>query len=190
MWSDLAAIWRPIFLHRKEAPKLVSLRRVSTLTVDEPPTFVLTKPDNGQENRDMLDGAPGARRIGRRRAMTDGNKISFADEQVGLAKCDAVANELSGARHDEQPVTILLDLRSLVGVVRVLDGEIVQLELLLYAGQERDIRFVQPDPHHMARPAAPARSFVYGNIGDASAIDIGAGCDDSFGVGGLRRQDG
>jgi hypothetical protein len=60
MWSDLAAIWRPIFLHRKEAPKLVSLRRVSTLTVDEPPTFVLTKPDNGQENRDMLDGAPGA----------------------------------------------------------------------------------------------------------------------------------
>jgi len=50
----------------------------------------------------------------------------------------------------------LLDLRSLVGVVRVLDGEIVQLELLLHAGQERDIRFVQPDPHHMARPAAPA----------------------------------
>ena len=57
MWSDLAAIWRPTFLHRKEVPKLLSLRRVSTLTVDEPPTFVLTKPDNGQENRDMLDGA-------------------------------------------------------------------------------------------------------------------------------------
>src|SRR6266478_2903789 len=109
----------------------------------------------GQRPRAAL-AALAYRRIGRRRAMTDRNKISFADEQMSLAKCDAVANELSGARHDEQPVAILLDLRSLVGVVRVLDGEIVQLELLLYAGQERDIRFVQPDPHHMARPAAPA----------------------------------
>jgi hypothetical protein len=74
------------------------------------------------------------RRIGRRRAMADGNKISFADEQMSLAKCDAVANELRGARHDEQRVAILLDLRPLVGVVRILDGEIVQLELPLYAG--------------------------------------------------------
>lgn len=32
------------------------LRQVSTLTVDESPMFVLTKPDNGQENRDMLFG--------------------------------------------------------------------------------------------------------------------------------------
>jgi hypothetical protein len=88
--------------------------------------------------------------------MTDGNKISFPDEQMGLAKCDAVANELSGARHDEQPVAILFDLRSLVGVIRVLDGEIVQLELPLHNGQESDIGFVQSNPHHMARPAAPA----------------------------------
>jgi hypothetical protein len=97
---------------------------------------------------------------------------------------------LGGARHDEQRVAILFDLRSLVGMVRVLDGEIVQLELPLHAGQKRHIRFVQSDPHHMARPAAPARGFAYGDIGDAPAIDIGAGSDDAFRIDSLGRQDG
>ena len=88
--------------------------------------------------------------------MTDRNQISFADEQMGFAERNAVAVELGGARHDEQPVAILFDLRSLVGVIGVLDREIVQLELPLHAFQERRVRFVQSDPRHMARPAAPA----------------------------------
>jgi hypothetical protein len=74
---------------------------------------------------------------------------------MGLAECDAVANQLRGARHDKQRVAILVDLRSLVGVARVFNGKIVQVELLLHTAQEGRIRFVQPDPHHMARPAAP-----------------------------------
>jgi hypothetical protein len=32
----------------------------------------------------------------------------------------------------------------------------------------------------MARPAAPARGFAYGDIGNAPAIDIGASSDDAF----------
>jgi hypothetical protein len=88
--------------------------------------------------------------------MTDRNKISFADEQMRFAECDAAANELRGARHDEQRVAILVDLRPLVGVACVRDGKFVQVELLLHTGQESHIRFLQPDPHHMARPAAPA----------------------------------
>ena len=75
---------------------------------------------------------------------------------MGFAERNAVAVELGGARHDEQPVAILFDLRSLVGVIGVLDREIVQLELPLHNGQESDIGFVQSNPHHMARPAAPA----------------------------------
>jgi len=113
--------------------------------------------------------------------VTDRNKVSFAYEQMSFAECDAFANQLSGARHDEQAVAILFDLRSLVGVVRVFNGEIVQLELPLHTGQERHVWFVQPDPHHMARPAAPTRGFINGDIGDAPAFNIDAGRDDTFG---------
>ena len=60
--------------------------------------------------------------------------FAFADEQMGFAERDAVAVELSRARHDEQRVAILFDLRPLVGVVRILNGEIVQLELPLHTG--------------------------------------------------------
>ena len=35
---------------------------------------------------------------------------------MGLAECDVVANQLSGARYDEKAVAILFDLRSLVGM--------------------------------------------------------------------------
>ena len=122
--------------------------------------------------------------------MTDRNKISFADEQMGFSKCDAAANELRGASHDEQRVAILVDLRSLVGVVCVLDGKIVQVELLLHTGQQSDVWLVQSDPHHMAWLAAPARGFVYGDIGDAPAIDIDTGRDDAFGGDGLGSYDG
>lgn len=103
--------------------------------------------------------------------MTDRNKIPFADEQMGLPKCDAAANELRGARHDEQRVAILVDLRPLVGVVCVSYGEIVQVELPLHTGQESHIRFMQPDPDYMARPAAPACGLIDGDIGHAPAID-------------------
>ena len=120
--------------------------------------------------------------------MADRNQISFADEQMGFAECDAVAVELRGARHDEQRIAILFDLRPLVGVVGVLDREIVQFELPLYAAQQRHVRFVQPDPHHMARLAAPARGFLNGDVGDAPAIDIRAGRDDTFGADGLGRS--
>ena len=59
--------------------------------------------------------------------MANRNEITFADEQMGFAEFDAVANELSSPSHDEEPVAILLDLRSLVGVVGVFDGEIVDV---------------------------------------------------------------
>ena len=66
--------------------------------------------------------------------MTDRNKISFADKQMGLPKLDAAANELRSASHDEQRVAILVDLWPLVRVVCVRYGKIVQVELPLHTG--------------------------------------------------------
>jgi hypothetical protein len=95
----------------------------------------------------------------------------------GLAECDAAAVELCGACYDEQRVAILLDLRTLMGVVGVLDREIVQLELLLHAAEHRHVGLVQADPDHMVGLAAPARGFVDGDVGHPSSLDLDTGRD-------------
>ena len=101
-----------------------------------------------------------------------------------FAECDALAVELRGARHDKQRVAILLDLRSLMGVVGILDRKIMQLELPLHAAQYGEIRFMESDPDHVVGLAAPARGFIDRDVGNAPAIDIHTGRDDSFGAGG------
>jgi len=116
--------------------------------------------------------------------MADRDDVSLADEQVRLAEGDALVLELRGARHDEQRVAILLDLRPLMRVIRVLDREVVQLELPLQAAQQRHVGFVQADPHHVIRLVAPACGLVDRNIGDASALDIDACRDHAIGVDG------
>jgi hypothetical protein len=84
-------------------------------------------------------------------------------------------------RHDEQGFAILFDFRPLMGIVGIFDGEIVQVELLLHAGQQRQIRLVEPDPDHVTGLAAPARRLIDGNIGNAPAVDVNAGRDNAFG---------
>ena len=101
---------------------------------------------------------------------------------MGFAERDAVAVELCGARHDKQRVAILFDFRPLMGVVRVLDRQIMQFELPLHAAQKRHIRLVEPNPDHVARLAAPTRGFLNGDAGDAPAVDIDAGRDDPIGA--------
>jgi hypothetical protein len=49
---------------------------------------------------------------------------------------------------------------------------------------------MQADPHHVARLAAPVRGFFNGDVGDATAIDIHTGRDDSFGAGGRGGSNG
>lgn len=74
---------------------------------------------------------------------------------MSFAECDGAANQLSGARDDKQAIPILFDFWSLVRVVRIFNGEIMQLELPLHTGQKRHVWFMQTNPHHMARLAAP-----------------------------------
>jgi len=103
---------------------------------------------------------------------------------VRFAECDALAVELRGARHDKQRVAILLDLRSLMGVVGILDRKIMQLELPLHAAQYGEIRFMESDPDHVVGLAAPTRGFIDGDVSDAPAFDVDAGCDHAAGGGG------
>ena len=54
-----------------------------------------------------------------------------ADEQVQLAEFDLldVVEVAGGPEHDEQGVAVAFELRALMGLDRVLDGELMQLEL-------------------------------------------------------------
>ena len=100
---------------------------------------------------------------------------------MGLAEGDPALDQLRCARDDEQGLAILLDLRPLMGVVGVLDGELVQVELLLHGGKQRHVGLVQSDPDHVARLGPPACGLLDGDIGDAPAVYIGAGSDDTLG---------
>src|SRR5215217_540579 len=86
-----------------------------------------------------------------------------------LAEGDAVAVELRGARHDEQRVAILLDLRPLMGVVGILDRKVMQLALPLHAAEHRHVRLAQADPDHGIGLAAPARGLIDGDVADTPA---------------------
>ena len=68
--------------------------------------------------------------------MPDADDIAGADEQMRLAEGDAPVDQLRGAGDDEQRVAILLDLRPLVRMLGILDGQVMQVELRLHARQQ------------------------------------------------------
>jgi hypothetical protein len=109
------------------------------------------------------------------------NQVAFADEQMGLTERDPALDELRRSRHDEQAISILFDLGPLVGLAGVLDGEIVQVELLLHVAEQRQIRLVQPDPDYVSRLAAPVRGFIDRDIGNTPAVDVGPRGNDALG---------
>jgi len=65
-----------------------------------------------------------------------------------LAEVDVVLLDvhLSGPQHDEETMTIALQLRALMGQMGVLDRQVVERELLLDLPEELFIRLVQADP--------------------------------------------
>ena len=100
---------------------------------------------------------------------------------MGLTECDPAVDQLRRSRHDEQAIAILFDLGALVGLAGILDSEIVQVELLLHAAEQGQIRLVEPDPDHVSRLAAPVRGFIDRDIGNTPAVDVGAGGNDALG---------
>src|SRR4051794_1831227 len=86
------------------------------------------------------------------------------------------------ARHDEERVVVLLELRPLMGVAGVLDRELVQAELRLHAGQKLVARLEEPDPHHMARAARPVARLLDRDVRNPSPTGVSAGCNDARAV--------
>ena len=111
--------------------------------------------------------------------MPDADDVALADEEVRLAEGNAAADELGGARDDEQRVAILLELRPLVRMLGVLDGEVVQVELALHPAQEIAARLPQADPDDMPVLFGPDARLVDRDVGDPLSARIDAGGDDA-----------
>src|SRR6478609_6952645 len=87
--------------------------------------------------------------------MSDSDHIAWPDEHVGLAKGDAAIDELRCAGDNEEGLAILLELRSLMRLLCIFDGEMVQVELLLDFVEQLVAGLEQSDPHDMSRLGSP-----------------------------------
>jgi hypothetical protein len=96
---------------------------------------------------------------------------------VRFAEGDAACDHLRGAGDDEQRLTILLQLRALMRLAGILDGERMQAELRLHAAEQILARLKQADPYHVAGAHYPGAGLVDGNVRHAFAIGVDAGVD-------------
>jgi len=80
--------------------------------------------------------------------MADRHHVAGPHEDVRLADLQAPALGVhpGRAQHDEEAAIVELELGPLVRAQRVLDGQVVQPELLLYAAEQGLFRLVEPDP--------------------------------------------
>ena len=104
--------------------------------------------------------------------MTHGYDVAAADEDVRLAEGDAAVDKLRRARNDEDPVAIELELRVVVRLAGVLDGEVVQAELRLNAAQQLVGGLVQPDPDDVPGLGGPLVRFLDPDIPDTAAAAV------------------
>jgi len=94
-----------------------------------------------------FDPAPDGGQVGCL-GMPDRHHEVRAHEQVHLAELDLLGRVPVASRlqYYEQRVAVALELRPLVRLVGVLDGQLVQVELLGQRGQFAPVRPVQTDP--------------------------------------------
>ena len=117
-------------------------------------------------------------RVTDRGAVADGDDEILAHEQVGFAEPHFIVHELGRLDDDEQRVRVGLQLGPLVGVQRVLDGKLVEGELLLHLPQQRGIRLVHAQPDEGLRFLQDLADVVDGNVAEALAAAIGDTIDD------------
>jgi hypothetical protein len=79
---------------------------------------------------------------------------------------------LRGAGYDEDAVAILLKLGMLMGLAGILDGQRMQIELLLRALQKLVAGFEQADPDDMTGPFRPIAGLLDCDIADLPAAGI------------------
>ena len=101
-----------------------------------------------------------------------------ADEDVDLADDQLVGGpDLDRVQYREQRVAVLLDLRTLVAVASVFDGEIVQAELELHLLELFGGRVLERHPDEALRPPDVLADLVDRTVGEAVAVYVGDAVD-------------
>ena len=85
---------------------------------------------------------------------------------------------MRGPQYHEQRVLVELDLRPLVGIVGVLDGEIVETELLLDPAQHRLVWVVEPKPDELVISGQGPADLIDAEIRHSLAAGVGSAIDD------------
>src|SRR6185436_15635576 len=106
--------------------------------------------------------------------------VSRADEEMRLAHVDLTGGRVPGRgpQDHEETRAVLLELRPLVGRVRVLDRELVEPELLLDLAQDVLGWLVQPDPDEVPLLGDVVADRLEVDVGDPTAVGIGGAVDD------------
>ena len=78
--------------------------------------------------------------------MPDGDQVAFAQEDMGFAESDVATGQLCCLHNDKQRIAISFDLGTLVRLLCIFDGQVVQVEFLLQFQQQGFIGLVQADP--------------------------------------------
>ena len=115
-----------------------------------------------------------------RRAVPDRYDVAFPDENMCLAERNLIVDNLRRARHHEQRVAILFDLRLLMCFRSVFDRQGVQVELGGNTLEQRLVRLVQSDPDDMMRLLRPSTRVLDRNVRDTQAIGIHARGDHAW----------
>ena len=85
--------------------------------------------------------------------------------------------DLDRVQHDEQRVAVLLDLRPLVAVARVLDRELVQVELLLHLLELGLGGVLERHPDEAAGPREVVADLAHVDVGELAAVLVGDAVD-------------
>jgi hypothetical protein len=95
---------------------------------------------------------------------------------------------LRRAQDHEQGIVVDLELRPLVRVVGVLDGQVVQVELALDLAQQLLPRLVHADPDEPPGRREHLSDVRHLDIGDADAALVGGAVDDAAAQTGAGRR--
>src|SRR4029453_14997606 len=85
--------------------------------------------------------------------------------------------ELSCTEDDEQGIFVVFQLGALMGCEGILDGQVVEAELLLHFPQKRLVGFVQPDPDKGSRLLENLADIVERHVANTLAAGVCRACN-------------
>ncbi len=117
------------------------------------------------------------------RTVPDRQHVIDADKDVDLADAQLVAailaaDDLGRMQHGEQRVAVFLDLRPLVTLARILDGELVEVELARDLVELALRRLEHRHPDEAVGTMHVLAHVGDGNVGDLPAIFVGDAADE------------